>query len=253
MLFLIETKTMDENFDNKLITIGEAAKMLGVSKDTLRRWDESGAFPAIKSSGRHRYYARIQVELYRNELYAAAKRWVMSTGNELPISDFYCENQPRFQSRLMKMGKLLEANAAKLPWFSLIILAVGEMGNNSFDHNIGNWPNVPGTFYAFDLKKGQVVLADRGRGVLATLRNARPELASSADALRVAFTEYISGRTPEKRGNGLKSVRAVVEAQPLSVMFRSGNALAILRHGETMKIERTEEEISGCLIELRYK
>lgn len=244
---------MNKNADDKLIPIGEAAKILGVSKDTLRRWDESGAFPAIKSPGAHRYYTRIQIELYRNELYATAKRWVTSTSNELPVSDFYCENQPRFQSRLMKMEKLLEANVVERPWFSLIVLAVGEMGNNSFDHNIGNWPNVPGIFYAFDLKKRQVVLADRGRGVLATLRNARPELASHADALRVAFTEYVSGRTPEKRGNGLKSVRAVVEAQPISIVFRSGNAIATLRHGETMKIERTEEEISGCLIELRYK
>jgi len=244
---------MNGNDDDKLIPIGEAAKMLGVSVDTLRRWDESGAFPATKSPGAHRYYSRIQIELYRNELYAAAKSWVTAKSNEPPVPDFYCESQPRFQSRLMKMQTLLEESEAKIPWFSLIVLAVGEMGNNSFDHNIGNWPNVPGIFYAYDLKKGQVVLADRGRGVLATLRNARPELTSNVEALRVAFTEYVSGRTPERRGNGLKSVRTVVETYPISILFRSGNASATLRHGEPMNIEKMEEEIPGCLIELKYK
>lgn len=239
--------------NDKLIPIGEAAKMLGVSIDTLRRWDERGAFPAIKSPGLHRYYSRIQVELYRNELYATAKSWVTAKSNEPPITDFYCESQPRFQSRLMKMQKLLEEHEVQISWFSLIVLAIGEMGNNSFDHNIGNWPNVPGIFYAYDLKKGQVVLADRGRGVLATLRNARPELTSSIEALKVAFTEYVSGRTPEKRGNGLKSVRAVVETYPISILFRSGNALATLRHGEPMNIEQMGEEIHGCFIELKYK
>lgn len=242
-----------ENNENRLIPISEAAMLLGVSIDTLRRWDEKGTFPAIKSPGAHRYYTRIQIELYRNELLSTAKNWVTSKNDEPPIPDFYCESQPRFQSRLMKMQKLLEQQEKEIPWFSLIVLAVGEMGNNSFDHNIGNWPNVPGIFYAYDLKKGQVVLADRGRGVLVTLQNARPELTSSVDAVRMAFTEYVSGRTPERRGNGLKSVRTIVETYPISVLFRSGNAIATLRHGEEMKIEETDETIPGCLIELKYK
>jgi len=244
---------MDNNAENRLIPIGEAAKMLGISIDTLRRWDKKGVFPAIKSPSGHRYYSRVKIELHSSELYTIAKNWMTAKNNKPPVPDFYCESQPRFQSRLMKMQTLLEQSETALPWFSLIILAIGEMGNNSFDHNIGNWPNIPGIFYAFDLKNGQVVLADRGRGVLTTLRNARPELASDVEALRVAFTEYISGRTPEKRGNGLKSVRAVVETAPISIVFRSGNALATLRHGEEMRIEKTEEDISGCLIELRYK
>ena len=151
------------------------------------------------------------------------------------------------------MQKLLEQKKVESPWFSLIVLAIGEMGNNSFDHNIGNWPNVPGIFYAYDLKKGQVVLADRGRGVLATLRNARPELATDVEAVRTAFTEYVSGRTPEKRGNGLKSVRTVVETHPISILFRSGNAQATLRHGEKIQIEETKDTTPGCLIELKYK
>ena len=41
-----------------LITIGEAASRLGVSLNTLRRWDESGKLPATrKSPGGDRYYS----------------------------------------------------------------------------------------------------------------------------------------------------------------------------------------------------
>ena len=34
--------------DEKLLTIGQAAEYLGVSLNTLRRWDESGKLVAIK-------------------------------------------------------------------------------------------------------------------------------------------------------------------------------------------------------------
>jgi putative resolvase len=42
---------------SRFIKIGEAAKILGVSIQTLRRWEESGyLLPARKSSGNTRYY-----------------------------------------------------------------------------------------------------------------------------------------------------------------------------------------------------
>ncbi|MEK7470447.1 MAG: MerR family DNA-binding transcriptional regulator [Patescibacteria group bacterium] len=34
---------------NKLISIGKAAKLLGVSIDTLRRWDLARRLPSIRS------------------------------------------------------------------------------------------------------------------------------------------------------------------------------------------------------------
>src|SRR6266436_10368306 len=42
---------------NRFIKIGEAAKLLGVSIQTLRRWEEGGYLvPAKKSEGNTRYY-----------------------------------------------------------------------------------------------------------------------------------------------------------------------------------------------------
>jgi len=39
-----------------LVSIGRAAKILGVSEITLRRWDSEGRLPSIKTEGGHRRY-----------------------------------------------------------------------------------------------------------------------------------------------------------------------------------------------------
>lgn len=45
-----------------MITIAEAAKLLAVSLPTLRRWDESGKFPATRHPiNSYRMYARDDV------------------------------------------------------------------------------------------------------------------------------------------------------------------------------------------------
>ncbi len=51
-----------------------------------------------------------------------------------------------------------------------------------------------------------IIIADRGRGIMETLKKVKPGLANDMDALTVVFTERISGRAPEARGNGLKFV-----------------------------------------------
>ncbi len=104
----------------------------------------------------------------------------------------------------------------------LITLVASEIGDNSFAHNVGNWPDTPGIFFAYDLKKKVIVIADRGRGVKATLRQVRPSIATDTEALNVAFTEIISGRSPEKRGQGLKVVLRVLELHEVGLFYRSG-------------------------------
>jgi hypothetical protein len=43
--------------EQRYVPIGEAAKMLGVSKDTLRRWEKKGKIITRRSPTNHRYYA----------------------------------------------------------------------------------------------------------------------------------------------------------------------------------------------------
>lgn len=212
--------------EKPLLGIGEAAAMLHVSIDTLRRWDRSGKLKAVRRSERgNRYYRREELELFLQNAFALARTWAQSgIPPQLP-SHYYCEVHPRFQSRLEKMG-LYMMQREKLPDVAPLIVAVaGEIGNNSFDHNLGSWPDVPGVFFGYDINKRIIVLADRGQGIRATLQRVRPDISTDTDALTIAFTEYVSGRAPERRGNGLKFVREVAETYGLGVELQSGNAV----------------------------
>jgi excisionase family DNA binding protein len=46
------------NKDPKWMSIGEAAKYLGISRDTLRRWGKKGKIKAIRSPTNRRYYTQ---------------------------------------------------------------------------------------------------------------------------------------------------------------------------------------------------
>jgi hypothetical protein len=137
--------------------------------------------------------------------------------------------------------------------FSLIIAVTGEIGNNSFDHNIGKWPDAPGIFFGYDINKRHIVLADRGLGVLETLRQVRPELKNDTEALKVAFTEILSGRAPENRGNGLKFVREITMTQPIDLFFQSGDAeVRIQAPDRDFNLTRGQEMIRGCLVIIKF-
>jgi putative resolvase len=51
----------------RLVAIGEAARVLGVSVSTLRRWEASGKLVAEHTAGKHRRYdlAKLKPELFR--------------------------------------------------------------------------------------------------------------------------------------------------------------------------------------------
>lgn len=206
------------------VRIGKAAKALGVTVQTLRNWEKSGKLQAQRSAGGQRYYNVRDLERFILSIEALGWAWAASAqAPEIP-DEYYCERQDRFTSRLEKMSVVLLkslGNASK-DIVSLITLVAGEIGDNSFAHNVGNWPDVPGVFFAYDIHKRVIVLADRGRGVRATLQHVRPNLASDVEALTVAFTEIVSGRDPEKRGNGLKVIRGVAESSVIGLVFRSG-------------------------------
>jgi len=96
-------------------------------------------------------------------------------------------------------------------------------------------------------------LADRGLGILFTLKKVRPELKSHKEALKVAFTETISGRAPESRGNGLKFVRNIITQNPIKLTFQTGDAFLKLQQGnQNLEIEILTKSIRGCLAVIEY-
>ncbi|KKT19660.1 MAG: hypothetical protein UW03_C0015G0036 [Candidatus Peregrinibacteria bacterium GW2011_GWA2_43_8] len=198
--------------EEKLLTIGQAAEYLGVSLNTLRRWDENGKLVAIKKGG-----------------------------------------GTIFNARLTKMQDILIRKPGFEELYSLIVLITGEIGDNSFAHNLGKWPDTAGIFFGYDLEKRIIVLADRGLGVLATLRQARPKLSNHVEAVKVAFTEFVSGRAPEKRGNGLKLVREVVADRPIDLFFTSGDAEVRMKgQDKVFRVTRGQRVVRGCLAKIEF-
>lgn len=236
---------MDPNVQK--MRIGEAAKMLGVTAQTLRNWEKNGRLHAARSAGKQRYYALEELRKFILDLEALGLVWATSAlPPELP-NEYHCERSDRFTSRVAKMGAELQKDSRlSEDLASLLTLIAGEIGDNSFAHNMGNWPDVPGIFFAYDIAKRVIVLADRGRGVRATLRHVRPNLDTDIEALTVAFTEIVSGRNPEKRGNGLKVVRRVAESKQIGLLFRSGiGTVTIPINPGPMRIEMAKENIRG--------
>lgn len=236
-----------------LLKIGEAAYFIGVSQNTLRLWDTSGKLKAQRSAGGHRYYSKEQLSRFIEEVESVARSWAESPTPPELSPDQYCETQDVFKARLDTMSSLLSRDPNLTQVGPLVTAVAGEIGNNSFDHNFGNWPDVPGIFFSYDTNRRLIVLADRGQGVRATLLRVRPELADDISALTVAFTERISARAPEQRGNGLKFVRDVAVKYPIGVSLQSGTAVAEIaeKKGE-LTVDLANRNLRGTLATINY-
>jgi len=240
-----------------LLTISQAAIYLGVSTDTLRRWDKTGELTPTEKNNKtgYRYYDQKKlIEYLKNlDIIKLASQWVKADQEDEPQKLFYCENVSVFNYRLNKLERDLMVIAEFKESYSLTTSMVGEIGNNSFDHNIGNWPDIPGIFFGYNVTKRWVVLADRGQGILKTLSRAK-KLSDHSDALRVAFTEVISGRAPEARGNGLKYVKNIItENKDYKLKFQTGDAELLMEYGnKDLKIKKKSDKIRGCLALINF-
>ena len=198
------------------LSINEVAKFLGINSQTLLRWDKNNILKAHRDTPTsHRYYFYNDISDFLSNnfkyLHKIAIKWAFE-GKPINVpSNFYCAYSYLFKARLDTLSSLLQKKDDKNHLCALIISIIGEIGNNSFDHNIGNWPDIPGIFFGYNMEERKIILVDRGQGVLTTLKRVKPELNNHKDALRVAFTEILSGRKPEKRGNGLKYVRNIIK------------------------------------------
>lgn len=239
----------------ELFTIGKTAQLLGVSIDTLRRWDKKGILISFRPSPTgNRYYRSRDIDRFlgKEDILAQAQSWV-SDRPITPPSEFYCQTRDIFQARLERLQIDLKEAIQPESLIYLIAAIAGEIGNNAFDHNLGNWPDIPGLYFRYNLEKRQMILADRGQGILKTLRQVRPRLKTDKQALKVAFTEIISGRAPESRGNGLKFVREIVSNNPLRLLFYSGNAFVEIKQDSTeLAVARYHAPFRGTLAVINF-
>lgn len=177
-----------------------------------------------------------------------AMDWVYRVKPPILSDNLYCPTRDIFQARLETMISSLEQEL-KNEAFLLGAIA-GEIGNNSFDHNLGRWRDTVGIFFSLDKKKKIIILADRGVGVLATIKNVLPKIKDDQEALKLAFTKIISGRKGEHRGNGLKFVANVLKEKNWQLEFSSGKAQALLRLD--LSIKKAKKFFCGCLAVIKY-
>jgi hypothetical protein len=239
----------------KELKINEAANFLEINPDTLRRWEKVGKIkPLNPGRGNHRKYDFLQLEdfLLKNINFFANK-WISDDSSNFPNDLFYCPDSYIFQGRLYKLKSELNRLKINDSLTSLILAVVGEIGNNSFDHNIGNWPQVVGIFFAYDLEKREIFLIDKGQGIFSSLKKVISDLPDDFVALEKAFTEVVSGRSPESRGNGLKFVKNVAMDSKISLYFQSGEAKLILDDkNKEVKIKKAKKYFRGCLAKINF-
>ena len=204
--------------------------------------EKSGTSPNV--------YYHLPMSLAENFFWQAFK-W-LTINAEIGINDKrYCRTRDVFQARQDRLPKELVQITNNEQLSFLVAAVVGEIGNNSFDHNLGKWRDIPGIIFEFDTVRRIIVLADRGQGVKESLRKIRPEIASDEEALQVAFTEIVSGRAPESRGNGLKFVRKVFLENNLRLNFYSGWGCCKIRDG-LINFSNFSKNIPGVIAVIEF-
>ncbi len=138
-----------------------------------------------------------------------------------------CETRDVLTARLSPLKNLVREglNPNDLP---LLISTVGEIGNNSFDHNLGQWRDISGCWFEVQPTGNRlwICLADRGQGIYSSLSKTNDGINNEQIAIEMAFEKFISGRAPEKRGNGLKFVkRTILGATDRGIACISGSGI----------------------------
>ena len=75
---------MDSPNTKRLLSIGEASEHLGVSIDTLRRWEKKGRIIPMRSPGGHRYYIREDLDALFGKRYTRDDETVRRAGESIP-------------------------------------------------------------------------------------------------------------------------------------------------------------------------
>lgn len=155
--------------------------------------------------------------------------WFNSGIKSSYIDSNFCNTRVDFNGRLSSYTNEL---SSKLDTSCLYLLmaSLGEIGNNSFDHNLGQWQDEMGC--VFIRNKNYAIVADRGQGIKSSLSKVYKLGPSEDSYLSVAFTKIITGRMPEKRGNGLKFVSSMLSRCNMSLICVSNNEILSINNFE---------------------
>lgn len=115
---------------------------------------------------------------------------------------------------------------------------VGELGNNVFDHNSGDWPtDIAGCIIACQnypkRKLIEIAVGDPGIGFKQSLKTAFPDLPDDVAAIKKGLAGF-TGRVGEDRGNGLKLIQKwTLNNFSGNVIIQSGEGLVVVKQKGT--------------------
>lgn len=114
---------------------------------------------------------------------------------------YYSANQSESVARLSHFFKICREQGIKDDIdTSLIISSLSELTNNCFDHNLGYWIDTPGCCVSWSNENHVLTfcVADRGRGIVETLKPVSSAGQTAQSILQTAFEKVITGRAQEK-------------------------------------------------------
>lgn len=167
----------------------------------------------------------------------------IETASKKNNNDLFSKTRDVFQARLdtyvSRTNKYLES------------AIIGELGNNTFDHNLDYDSNhLRGAYFTYNEDGTFIVLADFGEGVRKTISRVKT-VSDDLEALKLVFTEHISSRSLENRGNGLKFVSESIIEQGWNLFFQSGTAVCSIDKKE-MSFYNSDIDIIGCLVIIEF-
>ncbi len=141
--------------------------------------------------------------------------------------------EARLGSKIRRMFSHFGLNEDEEPMATSL---VGELGNNVFDHNDGQWPtSVRGAIILAQMnpqkRSAEVVVADPGIGFSGSLKALNPNIESDVDAIKLGLTG-VTGRVGEPRGQGLQIVKNwTIKNFAGIVRIHSGSGLVVIDAG----------------------
>jgi hypothetical protein len=169
--------------------------------------------------------------------------WFNHGNLDLFINENSCKTRSEFNDRLLSYEKTLSTHFST-DCLYLILSSIGEVGNNCFDHNLGFWQDEPGCL--FIREKKFCIIADRGQGIKNSLQKVYKLSENDKSYISVAFHKVITGRAPEKRGNGLKFTRKNLEHCQVNLFCYSDGEIFTLRNqNQSLPIPEQSFKASG--------
>lgn len=170
---------------------------------------------------------------------------------------FFNQTRDESNNRIAKWIQFFKTQ--KLSQNDAIIIGaiLGELTNNSFDHNLGKWQDVSGCMVGFELDVLTnifcIAIADRGQGIISSLKETVAPVTEPSAILQKAFYERVSGRAPEKRGNGLKFVlKHIVEKNNYLFCITQGQMLKVGNQKTKVQIENEFSKDLSTLIYIEW-